>query len=158
MVGNSLSEITVVMLYSRDILQHASLQVQFERDGFVVVPWLDLAEIEYLRNKYAELKGDLSRGFHATMHSHLPEYRKAVSEAISEIFTPKADRMLKDYVQLVSNYTVKEPGPDSFFDFHLDWSMVDEKKHTSITIWCPLEDVNAQNGNLWMLKGSNHMG
>ena len=59
---------------------------------------------------------------------------------------------------LVSNYTVKETGQNSFFDFHLDWNMVDETQSRSVTIWCPLQDLHPKNGNLWIMERSNQLG
>jgi ectoine hydroxylase-related dioxygenase (phytanoyl-CoA dioxygenase family) len=81
-----------------------------------------------------------------------------VHQIISEVFTPKAEVILDQYRPLVSNFTVKEPGADSFFDFHLDWNMVDEAQYRSVTIWCPLTDTNAENGNLWILEASHTLG
>ena len=70
---------------------------------------------------------------------------------------PYADRVLKDYRPLVANYTVKEVGEDSFFDFHLDWNMVDERKSRSVTIWVALDNTDAINGNLWILEQSHRL-
>ena len=132
------------------------LQARFERDGYVVVEgFLTADEVQALRDAYFARSHDLGHGFHATMHSRMTDYRRAVSGDIASVFTPKADDLLDDYRQLVSNYTVKEPGPESFFDFHLDWNMVDERASRSVTIWCPLEDTNARNGNLWVLEESH---
>lgn len=146
-------------LYTRNVLQDPELMAEFARNGYVIIRGLlNADEVAQLRKKYDEMEGDLNKGFHATMHSRLPEYRRQVSEVIGEVFTPKANKLLDNYKHLVSNYTIKEPGEDSFFDFHLDWTMVDERKYTSITIWCALEDIDWQKGPFCLLKGSNNMG
>lgn len=134
-------------------------QLHFEKFGYVVInQFLDIEEIEKLRAQYFSLENDLGVGFHATMHSADIEYRRKVSQIISEVFTSKANQYLLDYTPLVSNFTIKEPGKESFFDFHLDWNMVDETKCKSVTIWCALEDTNEQNGNLWILEKSHLLG
>lgn len=134
------------------------LQEEFEEMGYVILPFLSEAEINKLLDIYHSLKNDLGKGFHATMHSHDIDYKRKVSGYISEVFTPKAQEILLDYRPLVSNYTVKEPGMSSFFDFHLDWNMVDEERFRSITIWCPLTDTCEENGNLWVLEKSHSLG
>ncbi|MCB9234550.1 MAG: phytanoyl-CoA dioxygenase family protein [Bacteroidia bacterium] len=136
-------------------------QHQFELDGYIVVPdFLLPQDIEHLTRNYYELKdiSDVGVGFHSTSHSKNLAYKRAVNQSIQEIFMPKAHLLIHDYQPLVANYTVKEPGQASFFDFHLDWSMVNEREHTSLTIWTPLVDVNATNGNLWVLRGSHKLG
>jgi len=134
-------------------------QHSFETLGYIMInSFISQEEVAFLRAQYFNLEHDLGQGFHATMHSRDIDYRRRVNELISEIFTPKARLYLDNYRQLVSNYTVKEPGGESFFDFHLDWNMVDETQSRSVTIWCPLEDTNSVNGNLWILESSNTLG
>lgn len=135
------------------------LQAAFEEDGYVLIPgFLNQEEIAAMREQYFSTEHDLGEGFHATMHSSLVDYRREVMQSIGEVFYPKSSEILEDYRQLVSNYTVKEPGPDSFFDFHLDWNMVDETTSRSVTLWCPLEDMREENGNLWIMEKSNQLG
>ena len=143
---------------TRQTFRNADYQKQFETLGYVILPFLNAEEVALLRQTYLNLENDLGKGFHATMHSKNVDYRRKVNKAISDIFTPKAHAILDDYRPLVANFTVKEPGASSFFDFHLDWNMVDEAKYRSITIWCPLTDTNAQNGNLWILERSHTLG
>lgn len=134
-------------------------QESFEKLGYIIIPgFLNNTEIDYLKSQYLNQDNDLGKGFHASMHSKNIEYRRKVSSIISEIFTPKAHQYLLNYRPLVSNFTVKEPGKESFFDFHLDWNMVDETVCRSITIWTPLQDTNKENGYLWILESSNTLG
>lgn len=127
--------------------------------GYVQVPnFLTKEEIEQIRNVYFEHYKDNFEGFHACMHSTDVAYRRKVHAEISKLFATNTNSLLAEYKPLVGNFTVKEPGLASFFDFHLDWSMLDEKKARSITVWVALEDTNAHNGNLWILENSTHMG
>ena len=140
----------------RRALRDDELQKQFERDGYILVEsFLSPREIEDLIQYYDSEESDLKEGFHATMHSHMVDLRRRVNEKISSVFKKHAEKYLLDYRPLLANYTVKEPDEGSFFDFHLDWTMTNERRYISITIWCPLEDVNPVNGNLWVLKGSH---
>lgn len=134
------------------------INIEINKNGYVIIPFLTKDEISYLLESYHSNKNDLGVGFHATMHSKDINYRRKVNQIIGSVFNSKMENLLCDYKQLNSNFTVKEPGMSSFFDFHLDWNMVDETKYRSITIWCPLIDTNPENGNLWVLEKSHTLG
>jgi len=134
-------------------------QNHFEEDGYILIEgFLNNREIHNLVDWYRTNYTDSFEGFHASMHSLDFQYRRKVHQEITQIFFPKADKLLADYRAVVGNFTVKESGHKSFFDFHLDWSMLDENNARSVTIWVALEDTNAENGNLWILEGSTHLG
>jgi hypothetical protein len=134
-------------------------QIHFEEKGYHIAEnFLNTQEIDDLKSWYLNNYPDNFKGFHASMHSLDFEYRRRVHNKISEFFFSNADKLLMDYRPVVGNFTVKEHGSESFFDFHLDWSMLDETKAKSVTIWVALEDTNAENGNLWILEGSTHLG
>lgn len=131
----------------------------FLENGYVQYHgFLAKEEVELLKTWYENTPNDLGLGFHATTHSKDLEYRRKVTQVISSVFKKKAAQYLKDYRPIVGTFTVKEVGPDSFFDFHLDWNMIDESKAHSLTIWVSLEDTDESNGNLWVLDKSVHHG
>lgn len=140
----------------RPVFIRESRQSEFERNGYVIIPqFLDSHEIAHLRDFYFRHSSDLRHGFHATLHSRLTDYRKSVSDEIARIFTPKLRYYFDRFKPVFANYTVKEPDLSSGFDLHLDWSMVDERRFCSLTIWVPLQNITADNGHLWVLEGSH---
>jgi hypothetical protein len=50
---------------------------------------------------------------------------------------------------------VKEKNPLGVVPPHQDWTFVNERKYWSASIWCPLVDVNVNNGCLGMIRGSH---
>lgn len=142
----------------RQIFHDQKLQEEFDQNGFVVLPFLSPSQIRQMLDLYESLDYDLNSGFHATILSKKVDTKRKVNEEVEKVFAPIANKYLLDYKPLLANFTVKEPGHESLFEFHLDWSMVDEDKHISITVWCPLVDVDKHNGNLVVLKGSHRLG
>lgn len=143
----------------RNTFKDITLQKEFESKGYILIDsFLTPLEVNELRTWYDINYHDEFFGFHASMHSLDFDYRRKVHSKIATVFFQKADNLLSSYRPVVGNFTVKESGVESFFDFHLDWSMLNEKKARSITIWVALEDTNAKNGNLWILEGSTHLG
>jgi ectoine hydroxylase-related dioxygenase (phytanoyl-CoA dioxygenase family) len=133
-----------------------NLQQQFERDGIVSIQLLSVEEIEVLKKSYAEIENDFSDlNFHSTMFSTNPAYRQRVSAVISNAISNKLKAILYNYKILFANYIVKEPNPNTAVGIHQDWSLTDESKFTSVNVWCPLIDINKQNGVFFGLKGSH---
>lgn len=142
---------------SRIIFNRPELDRQFKADGYVIIPdFLSLSEVEDLRQFYQENPSENQEGFHTTIHSKNYEYRKSVTEEINKRFSRKSSVLLNKYNPIFSCFTVKEPDTNSGFDLHLDWSMVDERSFSSITIWTPLLDITDENGYLWVLNGSHN--
>ena len=52
---------------------------------------------------------------------------------------------------------VKWPGQDGAMGTHQDWTFVDERRFRSVTVWCPLVDVEQRNGALELLPGSHRI-
>lgn len=130
-----------------DNSQHSSFQLP--SDGYRVVSFLSEMSVKkiaayYLNNQHVNQQ----RGFHSTMHQQDTEYRKKVLDILT-IETKEAVRsLLPNYDLLLANYVVKNPGMNSDVGLHADWNYVDEHKHRSINIWCPLVDTNEDNGRL----------
>ena len=134
-------------------------QAAFAKNGYVVVPnFLNRDEVEYLSQVYSQYSINDRRGFHASSHIDSYNYRNVINQEISNIFDSNAQNLLAGYRACFAAFTVKEPGPESVVPNHLDWSMVDENRDISLTVWCPLTNINTQNGYLWVLEGSHKMG
>ena len=145
----------------KSIFFDSGLQHSFDENGYVIVPFLDPQQIVELDSAYHSLSGEsgLNKGWHATIHSDNPEYKRKISDAICAEFEHPAKKYVKDYKAVFANFTVKEPNrEDSQFNLHLDWSMTDETRFSSLTIWTPLIDITDNNGYLWVLKGSHKLG
>jgi hypothetical protein len=142
----------------RNTFKNNKLQKNLEENGYLIIPsFLNEIDIISLSSFYEENKETNLSGFHATMHSKDSNYRQKTNAIISSKFESKIANLLDNYRPVIGNFTVKEVGENSFFDFHLDWNMLDESKARSITIWVPLVDTNKTNGNLWVLKNSHKL-
>lgn len=53
------------------------------------------------------------------------------------------------------DYSVKPPGPNSHLGPHQDFSIVDERRWTSLYVWIPLVATDEHNGTLHVLPGSH---
>jgi len=131
----------------------------FEQQGYVVLPLLEQKDISYLESLYIESASDaqVKEPFYTSVWSPNRAYRKFVYEKVSPIMFNQVAKFLLDSEPIFSNFHVKKSGGDSALIPHQDWNFVDETKHQSMTIWCPLTNVDEKNGALQVVSGSHRM-
>ncbi len=139
----------------RQIFYNDSINQLIEKNGYAVIPFLKENTIEKLKRFYSQLPAANNRGTHVTMFNPSYEYRKTVDNGIKELCAAEAENLMNGYRTLYTNYMIKESGPEGDFPVHQDWTYVDENNFTSIALWIPLQDVNAENGALQVVKGSH---
>jgi ectoine hydroxylase-related dioxygenase (phytanoyl-CoA dioxygenase family) len=137
------------------IFSNKELNNEFELNGFVVIPLLDKHEVKLLNDTYqSELFGN-PEGFYSTSFSKNEIVKSKLINAITKVIEPKAKHIFQPYKALGSCYLSKSPGQKGEMPLHQDWTVVDESKYESITIWIPLQDVNEKNGALKVIPGSH---
>jgi len=82
-------------------------------------------------------------------------HREAVYNRICESLQPFAKQILNDYKPVLGVFTAKQPKAGSDMLIHQDWSLVDEKKYRSVSIWVALCDMDRTNGNLQVAEFSH---
>jgi hypothetical protein len=138
------------------------LEADFEEYGFVVVPFLDAAEVRELTELYWRL-GPAPDDPRATMffdfQSQDAAYKRELVAQLRPVLEPRFKDILDDHHLFYPNYIMKWPGDRSGFAPHQDTSLVDEDRFTSLTIWCPLTDTmlpdGRDNGMLYVVSGSH---
>lgn len=125
------------------------------RDGFLVLPFLDKEEIASFRDLYKKWHPQDPTAFYKSYFDPRMEYKMEVENKIKTLFEQKMNSIFRDYNAFGGLFVVKPPTQEGHLPPHQDWSFVDERKDWSINMWCPLEDVNDENGNIVVLKGSH---
>lgn len=137
------------------IFQDPKLQASFELNGYVKVPLLNEDEINHLSNAYSEELFNSPPGFYSTSFSTDEKAKANLEAAIDSVFKSKANDLFHSHQPLGSCYLSKAPGPEGEMPIHQDWTVVDESKYDSLTVWVPLLDVDHQNGALQVIPGSH---
>lgn len=151
----------------RKVFLNEQLEQEFQKNGYIIVPFLEEEEVAYLKNKYfetlpesggniaeeeANIKDRISYDF--TFINKNIEYKKLVYDIITEKFKPKYEKYLDNYRPIIANY-IRKQSNDGEVPLHQNWAFVDERKCTSVSIWCPLVDSNEKNGTLEITPGSH---
>ena len=141
--------------HKKGIFSSKELQEQFHEEGFVVVPFLTENQIEELLDVYKSCYPDGVEGFFTTTFANNVSHREKVNHSIREICGNRIAELFKQYKILFSSFIVKAPGEKSELIMHQDMTLVDESTYSGINIWCPLVDLNEENGAIQLLPKSH---
>jgi hypothetical protein len=132
-------------------------QKLFDRQGFLVVLFIDQAEIKYLNDFFDSLHPDLPKeGFVSGSYSQDFDYKKKASDEIVKVFSKHYERLFVDYQPFGAAFLFKMPSQNSELAIHQDWTIVDEEKFVALNCWVPLTDVNETNGALQIVPGTHY--
>lgn len=140
-----------------DLFRDARVQAEFERDGYTVIDLIDQAQVEELKAFHNGLEhaANSMRGFQVSLDNANPDFVRTVSERLIKTVRRGVERHFKDYKIFTASFVTKAKDPLGMVPPHQDWTFVDESQFWSATIWCPLVDVNMDNGALGVIKGSH---
>ncbi len=141
----------------RSIFRDPAHTEMFNRDGFVIVPFLSEEQIAELLGVYRSFYPEGVEGFFTTTFANNVEHREGVNRTIREVCLARIDELFKDYKTLFSSFIVKAPGEKSELIMHQDMTLVDEQLYSGINIWCPLIDLTETNGAIEVLPRSHRL-
>ena len=139
------------------ILKDPVLQKNLERQGYVTTPLLTADQIETLSDLYEELRPlheTIGAPIYSTTDTNNEGLIRQVDKAIKNLISNSVDRLFCQYRVFIGSYLIKEPGENSGVYPHQDWTLVDESRYVSLSIWCPLIDVDESNGALQVIPGT----
>lgn len=137
------------------IFKDVELQRKFERDGFVKISLANNEIVQSLSALYKEIQPESYKGFSSTIYNPDIDLKINTSHRISETLHELVEKQFENFRPLGCSFLCKTSGQESFLPVHQDWTIVDESKFISATIWMPLVDTNENNGVLKVLRGSH---
>jgi hypothetical protein len=147
---------------ARRTFRDEALEQAFRRDGVVATPLLGADEVVALRAAFSQLRADDGfapapvRGptYHCSFLDSNRAYRRRTFELLVAAMAPHVERLLADFTILQCNFYVKPPGRGDF-GLHQNWPALASLDDVTVTLWCPLVDVSAQNGAVGVVPGSH---
>jgi len=136
-----------------------SLNQELDDNGYAVIDFLSESEVQSLLNLYKNkiVPEDLiERGLSFSINSLKVQNRQLIAQEVKKIITSKLDTLFcKHIIFLCSFISKKADALSSKMPLHQDPSFVDETSARSLGIWCPLIDVNEQNGCIQVVNKSH---
>ncbi len=122
---------------------------------------LDADEVAAARAVFEEAMDRLGRpvgeSWFPTIMLPDDDVRRFVASSLRPIVAPALRSVLDERVLevLELHFSVKPPTPASELGPHQDFSVVDERRTTSLYLWIALEDMDDRNGALHVVPGSH---
>jgi hypothetical protein len=139
-----------------------SCRAELERAGYARLgPLLSDVQVESARRLFDHAVRSLDRpiGDRWFPTILLPEedVRDHLSDGLRSIIQPLLAPILDfDHLDLTRvDYSVKPASPMSELGPHQDFSLIDERRWTSLYFWIPLSDTDVDNGTLHVVPGSH---
>ncbi len=139
------------------VFKDAGLQDQLNRDGFVVLDFLNEEEINALLELYSGKHPEGVKGFYTSTFATDTAYRKEVDAAIRLQMQRNLEHYFADYKVHCGSFIVKGADEKSVLKMHQDMTLVDESVFTGINIWIPLIDLTTENGAIEVLPRSHRL-
>ena len=139
------------------VFRNIAHQEQFERDGYIILPFYNTEETSALLSLYDAIQPKVSEGFFPSTFSQDKNYRTQADVEIRAVCSRSVEKYLQDIKVICGSFIVKQSKPESAMCVHQDMTLVDESKYTGINIWVPLLDLNDENGTLQVLPGSHRI-
>jgi len=139
------------------LFSDSELQRRFDSDGYAVIDFIDSNQVLELRQFYAGVQHaePPASGFEVSLDRDSAEHVQTIAQKIVGVVSSSAQKHFQDYQIFTASFVAKHPNPAGVVPPHQDWSFVDESQYWSATVWCPLIDVDAENGGLGLIKGSH---
>ncbi len=145
----------------KNVFKDASMEAEFQNQGYVTFPLLSQDEIEQLRNFYftyaapmAQSIGKRNNTYELSFFDSDTARKEFIFKRLNELLSHKWEKYLDEYEPIVLNMFSKEKDKGEV-PVHQNWTFVDETKFRSVSLWIPLQNVSRENGTLEVVPGTH---
>ena len=136
------------MVDHQPIFRDRALNRRLFVEGYITLPFLNENEIgrlkQIFKNYHPEVES--AEGLHISSHIQGDDQIQLVSDDIQAVFKRAIHKHIENGMTLGGIFISKPPNQTEPLQPHQDWSIIDESRFRSFTIWVPLDDVNEENG------------
>jgi ectoine hydroxylase-related dioxygenase (phytanoyl-CoA dioxygenase family) len=140
------------------ILRDKENQRRMNRDGYIVLDFLEKETVNLLKAEYENQFNSVntSIGRFTPMEHSSPASKRSIHKLILDNFQDKLDEYFENYQAPIASYFTKYARSIGDLSWHHDASlMINTNLEPHYGIWCPLLDVNEQNGAFCLIEGSH---
>jgi len=140
------------------ILKDETLEKKIQRDGYVVLDFLNPETVAALKTEYLAKFSPptTSIGRFTPMEHSTPEAKRHIHNFILDRIRPGLNSYFKNYQTPIASYFTKYANSKGDLTWHTDASiMLNTHLEPHYGIWCPLVDVTETNGALCVVEGSH---
>ena len=138
----------------KPLLKDPALQAEFERCGYVVTRLFSSRQVDELLQLYHQHIQEKITGLYESSRHNSYAVNRSINQAIREQVAIAGQDLFLPAKLYGGTFMVKSSASSEMLPLHQDWSVV-EQEYSTFFIWCPLLDVSATNGCLFVLPGSH---
>lgn len=133
----------------RRVFKNQENESEITLKGYVILrQFISDNTCDELYNFFIQNDNADNRAFTISNWNNNKTYRKLIYDKVCNLLLPLSNKVLENYKPVLAVYTVKRPGTNSNMLLHQDWSLVEETKFRSVSVWVALCDTNFSNGNM----------
>lgn len=142
-----------------NFFKHSELNRILATEGYLKTGILNKDAIKKIQNKI-EFETPMyemaeSTGYIEGVCIEDKKIRRDLDEMLRFIISPFLDKIMHNYKSILYTAIVKDSDKNSNIDLHQDWSLTDERKFPSLTLWMPLVDSSEENGTIYLVPKSH---
>src|SRR5258705_9068641 len=141
----------------RNIFKAREHNLAFNRDGYLILDALDIGTIKRMEEFFLVSTDQDFTGWHNSLELHSPGQKAKIYEFLRHVFDEHISKYIDNYRAITGGFVSKKSDAGSVVNLHPDWAFVDETTYTSLNLWIPLCETDANNGALTVLKGSHRI-
>lgn len=140
----------------KPLFRNLRLQEEADRHGYVIVPLLNQVQVQSLRRLYGECIDPMAISdlYESSRHNVLEKNRR-INQAIRVEIEQGGKEIFEPCQLYGGTFMVKSHKDSTVLPLHQDWSVIEEDEYGTWFIWCPLQQVDAINGGLFVVEGSH---
>lgn len=137
------------------VFKNKSDEEKFSRVGFLRKNLLSSSLTKELRDLYHQRFPAGSDNFYSSTFLSDIQEKRSLNDQLVALLIPSIEDIFTDHKLLGAQFLVKNPGAKGFMPFHQDWTVVDENKYRSITVWFALDATTEKNGAIKVVPYSH---
>lgn len=139
----------------RSVFKSPADTALFSKHGYLRKPILDQQQVVNLKTLYSQYFPGGTEKFFSSTYLKDVALKQSISEELCSILLPAISSYFENYKVLGAQFLIKNPGVEGKMPYHQDWTVVDETKDRSLTVWIGLQDVDTDNGAIKVVAGSH---
>jgi hypothetical protein len=144
----------------RPLLKDNDLQKKLHENGVTKLTLLDKKKIQDLLSIFYDTHPNANNTTHNSYYFSIDgqgkEYKQEIFHKSYPILKPILNSAFQNFKITGIIFQIKGCGDKSNVNIHQDLTIVDESKHSALTVWIPLTKSTVENGAISFLHGSQH--
>lgn len=141
----------------RHILRDREHNLAFNRDGYLLLEALDGGTIKRMEEFFLLSTDQDFTGCQSSLELRSPDQKAKIYDFLRRVFEDRISEYIENYRAIAATFVSKKSDAHSVVRWHRDWAFVNEAAYSSVGLWIPLCETDANNGALTVLKGSHQI-